>query len=120
MISRGDGEIPRQEPEPAKTQTNFAAVLKEQFRRLAQSLTPREAPTPQPAQRRRRTEETRGGFKLAAQQIMRRAVRRLPAAAYAAVDYLSDTLDWLNLWQEADQLDDDFEPSQPQHLYPHL
>jgi hypothetical protein len=119
MISRGDGEIPRQEPERAKTQTSFAATLKEQFRRLAQFLTPREAPAPKPLQRRRRTEETGGGFKLAARQIMRRAVR-LPAAAYAAVAYLSDTLDWLNLWHQADQLHDDFEPSQPQHLYPHL
>jgi hypothetical protein len=50
---------------------------------------------------------------------MRRAVR-LPAAAFAAVAYLSDTLDWLNLWHQADQLHDEFEPAQPQHLYPHL
>jgi hypothetical protein len=119
MTSRGDGEIPRQEPERAKDRTSFVAMLKEQFRQLAQFLTPREAPTPQPAPRRRRREETRGGFNLAARQIMRRAVK-IPAAAYAAVAYLSDTLDWLNLWHQADQLHDDFEPSQPQHLYPHL
>jgi len=119
MISRGDGEIPRQEPERAKDRTSFAAMLKRQFRQLAQSLTPREGPAPQPSQRRRRTEETRGGFNLAARQIMRRAVR-LPAAAFAAVAYPSDTLDWLNLWHQADQLHDEFEPAQPQHLYPHL
>jgi len=99
------------------------ATLKEKFRQIAQFLTPCAAPAPQPTQRRRRTEEeTRGGFKLAARQIMHRAAR-LPAAAYAAVAFLSDTLDWLNPWHNetasADELHDDFNATEPQHIYPH-
>ena len=118
MMSQEGRNPPR--PTQDGNEISAGATLKEKFRQLAQFLTPCAAPAPQPTQRRRRTdEETRGGFKLAAKQIMHRAAR-LPAAAYAAVGYLSDTLDWLNLWQEADQFDDDFEPSQPQHLYPHL
>jgi hypothetical protein len=117
MMSRGDSEIPRQEPEPAKRRSSFAAMLKEQFRQLARSLTPREAPAPQPAQRRRRTEETRGGFTLAAKQIMRRAVR-LPDAAYAAVSYLADALEWFN--HDLADMDEDMQPSEQHHLSLHL
>jgi hypothetical protein len=117
MISRGDGEIPRQEPERAKSRTSFAAMLKGQFRQLAQSLTPREAPAPQPTKRRRRTEETRGGFMLAARQIMRRTVR-LPAAAYAAVSYLADALEWFN--HDLADMDEDMQPGEQHHLSLHL
>ena len=100
------------------------ATLKEKFRQLAQSLTPCAAPAPQPTQRRRRTEEeTRGGFKLAARQIMHRAAR-LPAAAYAAVAFLSDTLDWLNPWHNetasSDELQEDFHATQHDPLSLHL
>lgn len=111
-MSRGDGEIPRLEPGRTANRNSFAAMLKEQFRQLARSLTPHAAPAPQPTKRRRRTEETRGGFNLAARKIMRRTVR-LPAAAYAAVSYLADALEWFN-HDQAD-MDEDMQPGEQQH-----
>jgi hypothetical protein len=39
MISRGDGEIPRQQRERAKDRTGFAASIKAQYRQFAQFLT---------------------------------------------------------------------------------
>jgi type IV secretory pathway TraG/TraD family ATPase VirD4 len=73
-------------------------------------------------QRRRRTEETgRAAFKMAARNIMRRTIR-LPAAAYAAVAFLSDTLDWLNPWHHdtasTSELDDDFTQTRQSDIYP--
>jgi hypothetical protein len=50
-------------------------------------------------------------------------VRRtaIPAAAYAAV-FLSDTLDWLNLWHHdaGDALDESRPPAEPNRLFPRL
>ena len=121
MTSQGERNSPR--PTQGSSKISLGATIREKFRQLAQSLTPCAAPAPQPTQRRRRTEEeTRGGFKLAARQIMHRAAR-LPAAAYAAVAFLSDTLDWLNPWHNetasADELHEDFNATEPQHIYPH-
>jgi hypothetical protein len=74
----------------------------------------------QPTPRRRRSEDTGRTFR-AATKIVRRAVE-LPAAAAAAV-FLSDTLDWLNLWHgneaAGDELADDRHAG-PNHLSPHL
>jgi hypothetical protein len=50
---------------------------------------------PRPTKRRRRTEEE---FAAAKKIKIRR--RPVPAAEAAAAMYLSDTLDWLNLWQD--------------------
>jgi hypothetical protein len=120
MTSRGDSEIPRQEPERAK-HGGRAQRLREQFRQLAQSLTP--PPAPLPTQRRRRTEDTgRAAFQTAARSIVRRTVR-IPAAAYRAIAFLSETLDWLNPWHSVDaaaELNGGVEPPPQQHLYPHL
>ena len=121
MTSQGERHSPR--PTQGGSKISLGATIREKFRQLAQSLTPCAAPAPQPTQRRRRTEEeTRGGFKLAARQIMHRAAR-LPAAAYAAVAFLSDTLDWLNPWHNetasADELHEDFNATEPPHIYPH-
>jgi hypothetical protein len=75
----------------------FAETLRRQFRELVQALTHR-SPGPPPVQRRRRTEDTgRAAFRMAAAKIMRREAR-VPAAAYAAIAFLSETLDWLNPW----------------------
>jgi hypothetical protein len=117
------GEVanPRPEPKDAKNRTSFAAAIKAQFRQLAEAMTPR---VPTPSRQRQRTEdEGRAAFGIAARNIMRRAVR-LPAETYAAATaYLSDTLDWLNLWQEQPLHDDpaaDKTAAQGQYLYPHL
>jgi len=87
-------------------------------------------PSPQP--RRRRREDKGGEFRKLARKItrrfrvgrefgkaaliVRRAVR-LPAAAM----FLSDTLDWLNLWHApaSDELDGDPDTA-PNHLSPGL
>jgi hypothetical protein len=80
----------------------------------------RRGPEPQPKPRRRRREETGAAFRTAAKKILRRTVR-LPAAAAAA--FLSDTLDWLNLWHGNEaaggDLASDYEAG-PNHLSPHL
>jgi hypothetical protein len=119
MTSRGDSEIPRQEPEPAKGRSSFAAMLKEQFRQLARSIiAPREAPAPQPTKRRRRKEDTgHVAFRMAAKKVVRRTVR-LPAAAYAAVSYLADALEWIN--HDLADMDEDMQPSEQHHLSLHL
>lgn len=87
------------------------------FRKVAGELA-RRANSVQPAPRRRRREDTGRAF-TAAKKIVRRAVA-LPAV-YAAAAYLSDTLDWLNLWQDNDTgPDEGFEASAANHLSPRL
>ena len=51
---------------------------------------------PAPAPRRRRKEETRGGFRAAARHIACRP-RRQPERVW-----LADTMDWLHLWADSD------------------
>jgi len=98
----------------------FTETLRRQFREIVNAIT-RKAPAPEPQpSRRKRTDETRGGFKMAA-RITRRAAR-LPPAAYArAAEFLSHTLEWLNQWHQPDSdLDEDFQPAPSEYLYPHL
>jgi hypothetical protein len=81
------------------------------------------APAPKPTQRTRRTGETGSGFRLFARKITRRTAR-LPAAAYGAVAFLSDTLDWLNPWHNemtsTGELNEDLHYTETNHLFPHL
>jgi hypothetical protein len=108
-------------------------------------LCPKDEDEPKPHARRRRG-ETDKGFARACRTMLRRAARTgaaargryaglrhaqkaqetraaqsiAPANAYAsACTYLSDTLDWLNLWQDnADNdhwYDDDFSATQDQN-----
>jgi hypothetical protein len=78
------------------------------------------APAPQPKKRRRTEETGRAAFKMAAKRIMRRAVT-VPVIA-DAVEFLSDTLDWLNpYWNAAlDEPVDDFQRSEQNDLSLHL
>ena len=100
----------------------YAETLRRQFREVVNTLT-RHDHAPKPIRRRRRTEETTGGFILAAKQIMRRSVG-VPDAAFAAIAFLSETLDWLNPWHNEaisfSELGDDFHATEQQHIYPHL
>ena len=79
------------------------------FRQAVKAITRRDADeSPAP---RRRSGETDKAFVMAARATLRRAVS-IPREAYAAATaYLSDTLDWLNLWHDntenADQLDNE-------------
>jgi hypothetical protein len=107
---------------PAKIRY-LPGALKQLFREVKKVLTCK-APAPEPTkQRRRRTEETRGSFRLEAVNVMRRSLR-LPAAAHAAA-FMWDTLHWLHLWHWNDPAstqeayDDDFHYAEQHHLSPH-
>ncbi len=96
-------------------------MLRRQFRRVASALT-RHVPEPHPAQGKR-TEGTRGGFRLAAAEFAHRAVS-LPEAAYATIAFLSDTLDWLNPFHHgtacSDGIDEEIHASEPSQFIHHL
>lgn len=87
----------------AANRPSFTGNVRELFRKAKDALT-RKSPAPEPQPARRRKEDTGGLFKLA-RRILRRAPK-LPAEAYApALAFLSDTLDWLNLWGNDDSYD---------------
>jgi hypothetical protein len=75
-----------------------------------------EAPTPKKSGRRRNGETRAGLFTRAATRTTR------PAQALAALLWLADTLDWLNLWQPGGtELTDDVSQTGPNnHLSPRL
>jgi hypothetical protein len=54
---------------------------------------------------------------------MRRSAS-IPAAAFAAIAFYSETLDWLNPWHhetaDASGPDEEFHATGQQHIYPHL
>jgi hypothetical protein len=78
---------------PAKIQY-LPGVLKQLFRDVKKALTSK-PPAPQPTkQRRRREEETRGGFRLAGVAVMRRVARSFFKASNFP-------------WEPPDQLDED-------------
>jgi hypothetical protein len=65
---------------------------------------------PAPEPRRRRSGETGKAFALAAKSVVARAAGLSADAYSAAAAYLSDTLDWLGLWDansDSNELDDD-------------
>lgn len=87
------------------------------FRRAARALSRRAAPSPEKSRRRRSGEAAGSAFRKTATRI----AIRVPAAYAAAGAFLSDTLDWLNLWHDNEAgLDDGFEQPSPNHLFPHL
>lgn len=91
-----------------------------QFRELVSALTSH-APAPSP--RRKRKDETGKGFSMAANLILRPR-ETLPSAAYVAVTFLSDTLDWLNPWHHDaindNLLDDEYHHQEQNDLSLHL
>jgi hypothetical protein len=94
-MTAGELAIPRQAPEPATTESRpirFGEAIRGQFRQLMRRITRPAAPKPKA--RRRRTEDIRGGFRLAAINFMRRAVRvvHIPLTIW-------DTLTWLRHWE---------------------
>jgi hypothetical protein len=101
----------------AKPRLFQPGAIKQLFRDVRATLTP-PAPAPEPKPKRRK--DTGRAFRMTAKKIMRRA-SRIPAAAYAtATAYLSDTLDWLNLWHHHDEVNEDIQPAHTDYLYPHL
>jgi len=59
-----------------------------------------------------------GTFRATAAITIRQAVELVAFAR--AGSFLSDTLDWLNLWDNANQTNDDFHCSEKTYLPPHL
>jgi hypothetical protein len=84
-------------------------------------------PAPAPPsreQRRRRTEETRGGFKLALQKIMRRIPRVAAPPPEQERHWLADTMDWLQQWADYEVMTEfdaaaADEPTRPGSFYDH-
>lgn len=102
----------------------FAEMLKTAFRDAMKALTHRDDEPKPEAKRRNSGEDTTGGFTLAARQIMSRKVT-LPVAAYeAAIEFLSDTLDWLNPFHHDEfggaSFDEEFQPQEHDHFSLHL
>jgi hypothetical protein len=81
-----------------KTAINGAAAIRVLFKSVKEILLSSDDDEPQPARRRRG--ETDKGFAAACRSILRRAARSEVSAVSDAALYLSDTLDWLNLWQD--------------------
>jgi hypothetical protein len=99
----GEVAIPRPEPEYTVTEpksVRFGETLKHQFRQLMERLTRPAAPKPRI--RRRRTGDTRGGFRLAALSLVRRTLQaaHIPPAIW-------DTLTWLRHWEFDDRVTTD-------------
>ena len=122
MMSReGAGSLPGEKQEP-KTKTRSQlfqhGTIKQLFKDLKNVLT--RGGRPAPLVRRKRREDT-GRLFTKAKSILRR-MPQFPAQAYAAATaYLSDTLDWLNLWhQNSDAGSEQCEAAPKDHLYPHL
>jgi hypothetical protein len=116
---RGDN----QRPTTGQKVLRFVETLKREFSNAMKALTHRDD-EPKPSSRRKKGEDTSGGFTLAARQIMSRKVS-LPAAAYeAAIDFLAETLDWLNPYHQdgwdGDTFDEEFHIPQHDHSSLHL
>lgn len=96
----------------------FAETLKRQFTNAMKALTHRED-EPKPEARRKKGEDTTGGFTLAARQIMSRKVSLSAAAYEVAIDFLTETLDWLNPFHHDEfggaAFDDEFHPQEHDH-----
>ena len=64
-----------------------------------------------------------GRFKPAAAEFARRAVS-LPEAAYAAIAFLSDTMDWLNPWHHdavsCGEVNEDTYHAEQNRLFSHM
>jgi len=75
----------------------------------------REPAAPKP---RRRRGDARDLFRAAAAMTIRQVVEF--AAVVRAGSFLSDTLDWLNLWDNVCQMNDDVHHSEKTYLSPHL
>lgn len=102
----------------------LASAIKQLFREAKRALTGKELSAPTPKQRRRRTDDTgRAAFKMAARNIMRRAVT-VPLIGHAA-EFLAETLDWLHFWNwnspdiMSDFSDDFRHPDPNNDLSPH-
>jgi hypothetical protein len=119
MTSRGDGGIPRLEPERNAQKQSFAQVIRSNFREAMKRLVNR-APAPQPQARRRGSGERVGTFRAAARSILR-PVLSLPCVSHT-IGCLQDILTWLHICDPFDEpaAYDDTNPAADNHLSPRL
>lgn len=104
----------------SRSKNHTGGGIRRLFREAIQAMTGRAA-EPAPAPRRRRGGGTGKAFALAAKTLATRGAR-MPAEVYrVATVWLSDTLDWLRLWDDnsvSDALDEDYNTKQD-HSSPH-
>jgi hypothetical protein len=100
----------------APTATARAPSAQKSWKLVARKLVKREPAAPKP--RRRRRGDARDVFRAVAKITIRQAVEFLTAGRASA--FLSDTLDWLNLWDDASHANDDLHYSDNAHLSPRL
>ena len=92
-------------------------MIRRLFRAAVKAVMRRDA-NPQPKPRRRSGGETRHAFGLA-KAMLRRAVSLPPEAYAAATGFLSDALDWFDLWWRDDtECSSEYVPD-TEHLSPH-
>jgi hypothetical protein len=96
----------------APTAPARAPAARKSWKLAARKLVKREPAAPRP--RRRRRGDARGMFRAAAKITIRQAVELFSIAR--ASRFLSDSLDWLNLWENNDQANDDLHYSEDTHL----
>jgi hypothetical protein len=97
-----------------------APAARKSWKLAARKLMKREPAAPKPRRRRRGDArgDAHGMFRAAAKITIRQAVEFLTAGRAGA--FLSDTLDWLNLWDNASHANDDLPYSDNVHLSPRL
>jgi hypothetical protein len=95
MMSRGDGEIPRQQQSCAPSpKIRLVDTLKRQFRAVMKVLARREE-EPVVKARRRKRDEGQGGFRAAATRLFRRVAVAMPIPISG--DW--EPFTWLRLWE---------------------
>lgn len=102
------GTEDRQKPRAETPHLFSAANIRELFGKVAEAVTGKPAPS-YSAARRKRTEETRGGFRMARAIICR--IHRPPPLPERP--WLSDSLDWLQQWAAFEGAHADPEPMRP-------
>ena len=94
----------------------ISGAVKTAFKHAASAVSRRAGEDGEPEPRRQRG-ETEKGFGMAATALLRRVTEDATKAFEVARRYLSDTLDWLNLWEanaaldNTDEFDKGFENS---------
>jgi hypothetical protein len=110
-------ELPEQR-RAVPTASARAPAARKSWKLAARKLVKREPAAPKPRRRGDARGDACGMFRAAAKITLRQAVEFLTAGRAGA--FLSDTLDWLNLWDNASHANDDLHYSDNAHLSPRL
>jgi hypothetical protein len=86
-----------------------AGAIKAAFRQTVKAITRPKEEEPKPQTRRRRGDSDRA-LRMTARATLRRVPPLPPQAFATATAFLADTLDWLNLWHDADASEPDDNP----------